>query len=183
MNRIENWDNVQPIKGGFQVLPAGCYKVRVVNAREDISKAGNEMLVLALDIAEGPYRNYFFKAFTNKKRIYADAKWGCTYYQLTDKDEASLGRYRGLISAFEESNEGFHWNFDEASLKDKVAGCIFREEEYLGNDNQIHIMTRAWQIIPVADISKSSIPSRKCLRLDANGSGYELPDPDEEIPF
>ena len=181
MNRIENWDNVQPIRSGFQMLPPGAYKVRVVSAKEDISKAGNEMLVLALDIVEGPYKNYFFKAFTNKKRIYADAKWGCTYYQLTDLDEASMGRYRGLISVFEECNEGFHWDFDETALKDKVAGCIFREEEYLGTDNQIHTMTKPWQIIPTSDIHKSSIPEKKRLRLDANGSGYDFPD--EEIPF
>lgn len=181
MNRIENWDNVQPIRAEFRKLPAGAYKVRVVNARGGVSKAGNEMLVLALDIVEGPYKNYFFKAFSIKKRVYPDAKWGGNFYQLTNSDEVSLGRYRGLISVFEECNEGFHWDFDEASLKDKVAGCIFREEEFMGQDNNVHTMTRPWRIIPIADILTSSIPETKRLRLDANGSGYELPD--EEIPF
>ena len=42
-------------------------------------------------------------------------------------------------------------------------------------------MTKPWQIIPTSDIHKSSIPEKKRLRLDANGSGYDFPD--EEIPF
>lgn len=182
MNRVENWDNVQPIRGGFQMLPAGAYKVRVIAAKGEVSKAGNEMLVLALDIAEGPYKNYYFKAFSFKKRIYPDAKWGCNYYQLTDKDEASVGRYRGLISVFEECNEGFHWDFDEGALKDKVAGCIFREEEYLGTDNRVHTMTKPWQIIPISDIRKSSIPEKKTLSPEGYGDSYGNI-PDEEIPF
>ena len=179
MNRIENWDNVQPIRGGFQTLPPGAYKVQVVNANGDVSKKGNEMLVLALDIIEGPYKNYFFKAFGNKKRIYQDAKWPCTYYQLTNKDEATIGRYRGLIAAFEDSNGDFHWDFNEEALKGKVAGCIFREEEYLGVDNKVHTMTKPWQIIPVSDIHKSSIPEKKGLTPDYGNENI----PDEEIPF
>lgn len=181
MNRIENWDKVRPIHGGFQTLPAGAYKVQVVKAEGGVSKAGNEMLVLALDIAEGPYKNYFFKVFGNKKRIYQDAKWPCYYYQLTSKDEVSMGRYRGLIDVFEGDNKDFHWDFNEEALKGKVAGCIFREEEYLGVDNKVHSMTKPWQIIPVADIRKSSVPEKKCLN-QGYGYGYDNL-PDEEIPF
>ena len=175
MNRIENWDNVTPIMGGFQALPAGAYKVKVLNAYESHSKSGNEMLVLEIDICEGEFKGYFANQFENKKKFNDQAKWPCNYYQLTSGDERNIGRYKGLTMAFEQSNMDYHWDFNEASLKGLVAGCIFREEEYFGNDKKIHSNCKPMQIIPVDDIASARVPEKKKLEQNAEEDYGAIP--------
>lgn len=41
----------------FQPFPAGVYTLRILEATETQSKAGNEMLKLALEVAEGEHEN------------------------------------------------------------------------------------------------------------------------------
>ncbi len=175
MNRIENWDSVTPIMGGFQALPAGAYKVKVLNAYASNSKRGNEMLVLEIDIADGEYKDYFAHRYEEKKRFNAEAKWPCNYYQLTEGDERTIGRYKGLIMAFEQSNMDYHWDFNEAGLKGLVVGCIFREEEYLGTDNKVHSNCKAIQTIPVDDIASAHVPEKKKLEQNVEEDYGPIP--------
>ena len=51
---------VDNVRGGSKQRPA-CkgYEMAIVGAREDVSKAGNKMLVLKLDICSGNHTNFF----------------------------------------------------------------------------------------------------------------------------
>lgn len=51
----------------------------------------------------------------------------------TEKDGWTASALKALIAAVEESNPGFHFDWDEKKLKDKVAGCLFRSEEWAFN--------------------------------------------------
>jgi hypothetical protein len=93
-----------------------------------------------------------------------------------------VGRYKGLIVAIEQSNPGYKWDFDEGTLKGKTCACIFREEEYIGqNDGKVHTTTRAYQIIPVEDMDKATVPEKKCIEQKPQEPGGYFGD--EEIPF
>lgn len=179
MNAFENWDAINPIMAGTnQALPAGAYPCVVKNVMLGASKAGDEMLTLALDIAEGDYKDHFKQMFERRKQFNANAKWPCQYYQLTRKDEQTCGRFKGLITVFEKDNPAFRWMWEESALKGLKCGCIFREEEYIGTDDGVHTTTRCYAIIPTEELADATIPEKKCLAPQAAGGI-----PDEQIPF
>ncbi len=65
----EQWNaNKAAQPGEFTNLPAGGYVCKIVDSEFTTSKAGNDMLNLKLDIAEGDFANYyqyFFDRFKN----------------------------------------------------------------------------------------------------------------------
>lgn len=48
----------------------------------------------------------------------------------SDKDNRTKSYFKGCITAIEESNPGYKFNFDERTLDNKLVGIIFRDEEY-----------------------------------------------------
>lgn len=185
MNPFDNYDKINPIMGGGNAqLPAGVYVGKIVNVMLGNSQKGDEMLTLAVDIAEGEYKDHFRKAFDRKmqfKKEGQEVKWPCQYYQLTRKDEQTMGRFKGLLTAIEMSNDGYKWNWEETSLRGKVCGVIMREEEYIGNDNKPHTTTRCYAIIPISEMDNATVPEKKCVEQP---QGYNSPAfDDEQIPF
>ena len=187
MDMINGFDNATAIMGGGnQQLPAGVYVGKVVNVKLGNSKAGDEMLTLAMDIAEGEYKDFYRKQFDRKtqyKKEGEEVKWPCQYYQLTRKDENTIGRFKGMLTCFEMSNDGYHWNWEETSLRGKVCGVIMREEEYIGNDNKPHTTTRCYAIIPISEMDNATVPEKKCVELTAPVNGFGSIDDNSEIPF
>lgn len=180
MRKIDNWDSLPAVTGGGEQLPAGVYKCGIVAASAAVSKKGQEMLVLALEVVEGDYQGIFSRTCKRKRQFNPEAKWPCNYYQVTEGEQ--VGRYKGLIVAIEQSNPGYKWDFDEGTLKGKTCACIFREEEYIGqNDGKVHTTTRAYQIIPVEDMDKATVPEKKCIEQKPQEPGGYFGD--EEIPF
>ena len=178
MNSFENWNEIKPIIGGGNpILPAGAYVCVVKNVMLGSSKAGDEMLTLAIDIADGDYKDHFKQMFERKKQFKSDAKWPCQYYQLTRKDEQTRGRFKGLITVFEKDNPAFRWAWEESALKGLRCGCIFREEEYIGTDSQVHTTTRCYALIPTEELADAVIPEKKCIAAPQDGFS------DSDIPF
>ena len=185
MQKPMGWDDVQPIIGSdSSPLPAGKYNLIVVNANERYSKNGKLMLAIALDIAEGEYANYFQEAFDRRKQYSEKATWpaGGMYYQLVgDQDNTqSMGRFKGLLTAFELDNPGFTWEWGDGAerrLIGKVIGGVFREEEYVGNDGKVHTSTKIAYLMPTADLETAKVPEKKCLKPE------EKPATEEDIPF
>lgn len=183
MIKPQNWDNTSAVMGaGFPKLPAGKYVCKVVNVKIGLSKNGAEMLTFAVDVAEGEYKDFFRKQFDRKKETNSDAKWPCQYYQLTQGD--SMGRFKGLLAAFELSNPGYTWQWGtdcELSLRGLKIGGIFREEEYLGNDGKKHDSVKCYALLPTDDLEEATVPPKKML--DQAGNGFGRQSLDEEIPF
>jgi len=178
MRRVENWDSIQAVTGGGEQLPAGIYKVGIVSASAGVTQTGKEKLVLALEVTEGDYQGIFSRKFKAKKQYNEKAQWPCLFHQVTEGD--SIGRYKGLIMAIEASNPGYHWDFDETTLKGKICGCIFREEEYIGQrDGKVHTSCKPYAIIPIEDMDTATVPEKKCVEPQ-EPSGYYG---NEEIPF
>ena len=52
MEKVQGYDEAQAITGEYEVLEAGGYICKIVNAKEDKSKSGKRMLVLAIEISQ-----------------------------------------------------------------------------------------------------------------------------------
>ncbi|WP_298594821.1 hypothetical protein [uncultured Mitsuokella sp.] len=184
MMKPNGFDTVPAIKGGgFPQLSPGGYICRIVEAKEQHSKSGRNMLVLGLDIAEGEYKDFYLKQFQRRHEENPDTKWPCLYYQLTDGD--SVGRLKGLLMALEESNEGFSlasWDWDEKKLKKLLCCGVFREEEYLNHEGKMRTSVKCISILPKAELPNVKVPEKKTLEPQGNANewGYV---PNESIPF
>ena len=181
----------------FEPLPKDAYVVRILSAKTAETKSGFNQLVIAFDIAEGQYKD-FYKAQYDANSS-EDKKWpndavfrltiphdGCQDYVVTNWDS--------FFADLEDSNSGFVFNGDEKALKGKLIGAKMHIEqsEYNG---KIYDHTRMkWTC--VADdvrngkagrlpndklIAGSSGSNRSAADNYAN-SGFSSAD-DEELPF
>lgn len=114
-------------------LPIGGYVCKIIGAKE-VSYDWGSVLEIGFDVAEGDYRGFFdadYKANQNE-----DKKWrGVFRLRIpnddgTEQDGWTKRSFNNAIWAIEESNEGYHWDWNEKSLKDKLIGLIFRNEEW-----------------------------------------------------
>lgn len=141
MKPITNWDNVRP-QGESRSLPAGGYVCKIVGAKTEVSRAGNEMLAIALDITEGEYSGFFRDKYTGEKwpnaaiiRIVLPDENKDTQEQYNRK----AGRVKRLINDVEMSNDPYVFKWDEKTLRGKTVGALFGREEFETQDGR-----RAW---------------------------------------
>lgn len=137
MQQYRNWNNVQAA-GEFKPLKPGGYVLQIKATREETSRNGNPMLVIAFDIAEGEFKGYYNDLFA--KNTAADRKWpngGIHRIMLpvdngTDEDNKQMSKLKGFVNAVAESNRNYnpneYWNIDQ--LKGRLIGGLFRREEY-----------------------------------------------------
>ncbi len=113
-------------------LPAGGYVCRILSAREGAFPNGDPCLQIALEIAEGEYAGSIREQFERKKQFNDNAKWPAILMQgTTVKGTSDTNPYfKGLITAIQESNIGYTWNWDEKTLANKLLGVVFREEQF-----------------------------------------------------
>lgn len=124
--------------GAREILPAGGYVAKILNAEEKRYTWG-DVLLISFDIAEGEHTGFFNADYQNNTN--EDRKWRGTYRLPIPKDDGSekdgwtKNAFNGAIWAVEESNPGYAWNWDEKTLKDKVVGVLFRNKEWEMNGN------------------------------------------------
>lgn len=177
MNKPANWDSVEAITGEYKKLPAGGYVCSIVRAECTKSKNGKEMLKLAIDIAEGKYKDFYLNQYLQEQeRNKEQAKWRGSYYQLTEGD--SMGRFKGMLLNIEKSNPGYKWNWNEKSLEGKLFGGVFREEEYINRNGGLSTAVKLISIRPVEGITDIEPPAKKVLENNNNlaeNFGEEIP--------
>lgn len=111
-------------------LPVGAYVCKVKQVRLEESENGNR-IVVAFDIAEGEYKNFFQKQFDENTS--EDKKWkGRTNIFIpkddgSEKDSYTKKAFAGWTSSFEKSNNGYVWDWDETKWVDKLVGIVFGE--------------------------------------------------------
>lgn len=177
--------------GSGEPLPAGGYVAKIMNA-EVKEYSWGEVLVISFDIAEGEYKDFFanqYKANTNE-----DKKWKgnfrITVPQESNAYFASQKRMFGnAIACIEESNAGYHWNWDETTLKNKLVGVLFRNFEWEMNGNT-GWSTECCTLTSVDDIrnNKFKMPKDKPLKnkpaTTTNTADFtEIDEADSDLPF
>lgn len=196
MKNLSNSENFKKATAftGKKKLPVGAYKLKINDVKyiDNSSKGYANQIVLAFDIADGEFKDFYKQDFENNKN--EDKKWKGTYryWEPTDdgseKDGWAQSRLKNIIRAFEESNNGYIWDWDENSLKGKVVGAIFNEKEYY-YEGRHGFFTQCYSLIPVSEIPNASIPEPTMLKNKASGGGssdtsfMEINTSAEEIPF
>lgn len=165
-------------------LPAGGYILKIKSVEDVESK---EYLKLQLDIAEGPYADYY----ANLDDRYGF--WGLIWY-MSYKSKA-LGLFKSGIKAIKASNASFVWDDDAANDEQQMVGCLIggllREEEYQSNDGKVKSNVKFYKALPVDVIRTGSftVPERK--RLESRNATNDVVDTtaafvpikDEDMPF
>lgn len=168
MKKIAGYDDIKAItKGESNALPAGAYPCRIINAKEEVSKNGNPMLVLSVDIAHGEYKDYFKNQYKARKETNAEAKWLCNFYQRLDGN--NLSYFKGMIHAIEDSNAGYEWNWDEKSLINLMFVGVFQRQEVEFSNGETGMVTRLIQIrsFDALDEGRIKIPEDKMLAANS----------------
>lgn len=149
------------------------------------------MLVVNFEIAEGEYKGYYMDKYKNSiPKIDTDSiKWAGKYYLMLEGDKWQE-RFKGFITSIEESNEGFKWNAevgDEQSLKGKLFGGVFGEEEFVYN-GEIKTNSRLRLIRSTKAIREGNfnIPKKKEVSSEAVDAVFDnnfVPTNDPNLPF
>ena len=111
-------------------LPAGAYVCKIKDVRYDTTDYGDR-IVLAFDIAEGEYKDFFQKQF--EANTSEDKKWkGKTNIFVpkddgSEKDAYTKKSFASWTDSFEKSNTGYKWDWDENKWKNKLVGIVFGE--------------------------------------------------------
>ena len=157
LNKPKNWENVQAITESRK-LPADGYIVKIIAAKVksyEYDGRSFDKLEVALDINEGEYKGFYQEDFDAQKQ--EDKKWkGVKKFNVPTDDGSEADNFsqrvlKGATDALEESNPGYHWDWDETKLKGKMVGCLFRLEEWHVNGKK-GWKAQPFQFIPVEKI-------------------------------
>lgn len=149
-------------------LPVGGYVAKILNA-EEVTYSWGSVLEIFFDILEGAHAGFFKKDFDAQQG--EDKKWRGKYRLSVPKDDGSekdgwtKRTFNNAIYCIEDGNPGYHWNWDEATLKGKTVGVLFRNEEWEYNGNT-GWSTRACALACVGDIKDGNfkMPKDKPLK-------------------
>lgn len=195
MKAINNWDNVKA-STDFTALPAGGYVCKIQGAKIRTFDGRNgsfERLEVAVDIIEGEYKDYFRRDFDSQNT--EDKKWrGVLRLYVpsgdgSDQDNWSAAKLKRFVNNVEDSNTGYHWDWEESKLKGKLVGLAFRREEWEYN-GKTGWKTNPFQAYTVEDIrqNKFQLPKDKPLKKAAATPMPKFEDivdteSDDDLPF
>lgn len=143
-------------------LPKGGYICKILNAEVKTYNGRNgsfEKLEISFDITEGEHKDFYANNYRAQRS--EDKKWKgvLRVYVPTDdgseSDALTKSIFKGVTTAVEESNNGYHWDWNEAGLKGKAVGIIFRNEEWEFNNRS------GWTAQPFKAVSVSAIKEGK----------------------
>lgn len=174
-------------------LPKGAYVLRIMNAQEEHSATG-DYIMISCDIEEGEYKGFFTQDYKDQDR--EDKKWHCNYILNEPKDDGSekdgwtKRRFKTVTEALEESNAGYHWDWDEKKWKGKLIGGLFNTKQFKGSDGQIREATNLKQLCAVEKIrsGKYKMPKDDLLKQEEVAPKITADDefmqvPDVELPW
>lgn len=187
INRFKDYESTKAYTEIPQ-LPKGGYIVKILSA-EVKENSNGQYVQLACDIAEGEYKDFYKRDYNNQQG--EDKKWHC-YYLLnvpkddgTERDGWTKRRFKTVITALEESNPKFHFDWDEKKLKGLVVGGLFNLREYEKNDGSVGTATNLAQMCDVESIHNGTfrMPNDKLLnKSTSSGGGFKTSNNTEKEP-
>ena len=141
---VKSDDNIKLKDGYYEGIIKGV-KIRT----SEINGIKQDILTVFLDIIQdGEYKNFFQKKYDSDARDKKDKRWLCSYDFFLDNDkktpkenETSARYLKRFLTAVENSNPNFKFNWDENELKDKKVGLGFGLKEFQGNNGKIYTTT------------------------------------------
>lgn len=177
-------------------LPAGGYVLKIEDIKYEEGQGGkSDVIIFRFDIVEGDFTGFFRKNF--EENTQEDKKWKGTYRLYVPKDDGSeqdawtMKRFKTVMNAFEDSNNDYHWNWDEMTLKGKMVGALFNDKEYCFK-GRTGFFTNCYSFIPADRIRKGDfkvpaptyLKNRPAAAPDGSADFMSIPSGVEEaIPF
>lgn len=174
-------------------LPVGGYVLNIMKASVEFTKSGSQVLVINFDVAEGENAGWFTKVWKNDTR--EDKKWKGTYRLFiptgdgSDDDKLTVRSFNNFVACLEESNPGYHWDWNEAGIKNLKIGGIWRNREY-DFDGRVGWTTEMGGVATVDEIRAGTFkplkdkPLAKKQAAAASSNWSDIPAPDDDdCPF
>ena len=162
MRPFNNYETTQTISARAQ-LPVGAYICQILKAEEKVyssSKGEWHKLEVSFDISEGEHKDFYANDYRSQSG--EDKKWKGILRMNIPSDDGSEAdnwakrSFKTNILAIEESNNGYHWDWNEAQLKGKTVGIVFRSEEWEYNGKR-GWRTAPFKMVPAADVKSGNI--------------------------
>ena len=115
-------------------LPKGGYVIEILDVEEIGKKGETNYLKFSFDIAEGEHKGFYEKDYNSQNT--EDQKWRGIYNLFIAKEDGSemdnwtLTKFKTAITSIENSNKGYHWDWEEKDLKGKIVGAVFVDKEW-----------------------------------------------------
>ena len=192
MKPFKDYEKVQSYTERVQ-LPTGGYVGTIMGA-EEAEYGDYAKLLISVDVTEGEFAGYYAERYRADKDN-PDRKWKGVLRLSVPSDDGSeqdswtKRSFKTNIEAVEDSNDGYHWDWDESKLKGKTVGFLVRQKEWEYKDK------RGWapeifKLVPVNLIrdGKFKMPEDKPLggkaAASANTSGFTpVNASDDDLPF
>lgn len=193
MERINGYEEAKAYTDA-EKLPAGGYVVKILDVNELVYDWG-KVLAISFDITEGEYTDFYKNNY--KMQQQEDKKWKGIYRlnvpkgDGSEKDGWTMRTFKTATEAVEDSNAGYHWDWNEKGLKGKTVGALFRNKEY-EYEGSTGFFTECCGFRPVEVIreNKFKMPKDKLLKNKTSTAssvfeidGYEPVDSDDDLPF
>ena len=172
-----NKENRKTFKA-YVPLPKGNYVCKIMSIEETTYSSGKTGLKIYFDIAEGDYKDFYTKQYQESDK--EDKKWNfdATYYLTIPTDGCEsyiLDGWDTFWANIEDSNNGYIFTGDEKTIKGKVFGGVFRNEqsEYNGN---IYEHTKLFKTAIAQDVRDGKIdwtPKDKLVDTSAQTSSND----------
>ena len=190
----------------FQTLPAGGYVCEIKRVEERTSQKGKPMIAVAVDIADGEFKDYVRKSFERAYKSNPKAKWpnsGMCYCITENEDGTTNANFKNFVECVKESNPGFEPAWGETfseGFKHKKIGVVYCREQYKNDNNELRWSTKPdfGHFKSVEDIrnGKYQVPEDKqykglivetapAYQNDTKGGipdGFEVI-PEDDVPF
>lgn len=175
-----------------ETLPAGGYVAKIMDATV-INYDWGDVLKVDFDIAEGDHKGFFAADYRNN--LSDDKKWRGTY-RINIPDErnqyfdSQRKSFNNFIACLEETNSGFHFDWDESKLKGKGIGVLFRNKEWEYNGST-GWTTECCAVTTAKDIRDGNfkMPKDKPLKAKTASAGtypasaFAPAEDDSDLPF
>lgn len=145
MKQFKGYDEAKKeaqYQGGMK-LPVGAYVCKISNVRYEPSEKEeySDRIVIAFDITEGEQKDFFKKQYESNTND--DKKWKgaariyCPNDDGSESDAWTKKAFARWTNAFEKSNPGYTWDWDESKWKGKLIGIIFHEVGTVIDDKEV----------------------------------------------
>ncbi len=187
MKRSNRYEEAKVI-GDYRRLPKGNYVCKIMGVKVKENRNGGERFEISYDIAEGDYAHFFEDDY--KSNSDENKKWRGIFNQSVPDDDSPdwmWNQMKTFTNALEESNNGYHWDWNENKWKGLIFGGLFRVEEFVKNDGTVGSTVRLYKARPANDVRNGTAPICRDKLIenkpDDTDDFAKLPDTIDDLPF
>ena len=193
MLKPNGYDEAQ-VLGEFTPIQLGGHKLVIKQVEELTGSNGNQYIKVSFDTTKDDVQpNYYTNAYKQDSRDVK--KWsGVTTVFPTDYEGKTSRQFKTFCTSVEKSNPGFKmvWGAKFCiSLKDKLVGGVFGEEEYYNSFNELKTARKLFWFRSIDGVMDAEIPNKRTVEqeqpvvLDGSAilDGFSPIDSDDDLPF